>query len=129
MRSDENWKETRATAQDMELLTGVPVSITENYLKLLENLILHKFTEQVSTNKDLRGTDCQITLPYLGDLIVSISDNSQLTTSFVVRPSFYKKLIKCYTKKESPLITQISTLVEDEFVRKFNANESGDSLE
>lgn len=122
MKSDENWKESRLLAQDLELIAGVPVEVTEDYLKIIENLIIHKFVEILS-NEDFRGKDCQVELPYLGSLVVSVDEKNKMSTNFVVRNSFYRKLRKAYLHRESPLVEQCSSILGDHLVELF---EKGD---
>ena len=36
MKSDDNWKETRLLAEDLQNLIGLPSKVTEDYLKIIE---------------------------------------------------------------------------------------------
>lgn len=119
MRPDDNWKETRILAEDLDTLLGLPKDITEDYLKILENLIIHRFVEQLEDCHDFRGKDCQIELPYLGSLVISVDDKNKLSTDFVVRDTFYRKLRNAFHSKESPLISQCGKILGEELVKKF----------
>lgn len=119
MNPDENWKETRASAEDLSLLLGVSTSTTEEFLKVLENLIIHRFVEALT---DTESEEVSIELPYLGSLVISRQKKSPEIT-FVVRPAFYRKIKEaCHTLK-SPLTSQISAALGQKLVQKF---EEGD---
>lgn len=118
MNPDNNWKDTRATAEDLSLLLGVSVQTVEDFLIVLENLILHKYVEKLSEN-DSADVDISIELPYLGSLVVSISEKGQISTSFVVRRAFYRKLKKATGSLESPLTSQLCKILGNQLVESF----------
>lgn len=122
MNPDENWKETRVTAQDLSQLLGIPVKATEDILTVLENLIVHRFVEKISDD-DIRGTDVSIELPYLGSLIVSVRDNGGVETSFVPRKVFYNKIKKACYSRNSPLVEQLSKVLGEELVSRMEKGE------
>lgn len=122
MRPDDNWKETRASAEDLSDLLNVPVKATEDFLTVLENLIVHKFVETIS-DEDCRGKDIAVELPYLGTLVVSIDDNDQISLNFVARNVLYRKIKTSYTKRSSPLVSQLESILGDYLVKKM---EEGD---
>lgn len=119
MRPDDNWRETRLLAEDLDVLLGLPKNVTEDYLKILENLIIHRFVEKIADEEDFRGKDYQIELPYIGSLIVSISENSKISTDFVVRNSFYRKLKSACFSKTSPLVDQCADILGRDLAQKF----------
>jgi len=110
MNPDNNWKETRLLSQDLSELLGVPVQATEDFLLVMENLIIHKFIETIS-DEDFRGKDCQIELPYLGSLVISVDDKDRMSINFVVRKSFYKKIKNAYNNKNNPLSDQLCKIL------------------
>jgi len=114
MNPDNNWIETRLYAQDLSSLLGIPVQATENFLLVLENLIVHKIAERVP--EDSHNKDISIELPYLGSLIISIDSKNKVTTNFVIRNALYKKIRTACHKKESPLSDQISNILGDHLV-------------
>lgn len=122
MRPDDNWKETRASAEDLSSLLNIPVRTTEDFLTVLENLIVHKFVETIS-DEDCKGKDISITLPYLGSLVVQISDSGQISMNFVARNVLYRKIKTAYSKRESPLVSQLETILGDYLVHRM---EEGD---
>lgn len=125
MKSDNNWKETRLLAEDLSNLIGLSPEMTENFLKIIENLIIHKFLEVVSEeDNDLKGKDIQIELPYLGSLIISINDKDKLTTDFVVRNIFFRKLKSAYYSRESPLTEQVEKILGQQLSHEFEENGS-----
>lgn len=119
MKPDDNWAETRILAEDLDTLLGIPKGVSEDYLKVLENLIVHRLVEQVREEKDFRGKDCQIELPYLGSLIISIDNKNKISTNFVVRDTFYRKIRKAFHTKESPLVSQCSKILGEDLLNKF----------
>lgn len=110
MNPDNNWKETRLLSQDLSEILGVPVQATEDFLLVMENLIIHKFIETIS-DEDFRGKDCQIELPYLGSLVISVDDKNRMNINFVVRKSFYKKIKNAYNNKNNPLSDQLCKIL------------------
>lgn len=122
MRPDNNWKEVRASAEDLSCLLNIPVRATEDFLTVLENLIVHKFVEVVS-DEDCTGKDISIELPYLGNLVISIDENGQISLNFVARKVFYRKIKDAYNKRESPLVSQLEAILGDYLVKKM---EDGD---
>lgn len=124
MRPDDNWRETRATAEDLSELLNIPVKATEDFLVVLENLIVHRFAEEIS-DKDCKGKDISIELPYLGTLVVSISEEDQLSLNFVARNVLYRKIKNSYIKRTSPLVSQLGSILGDYLVEKM---EDGDIL-
>lgn len=119
MRPDDNWKETRILAEDLDTLLGLPKDITEDYLKILENLIVHRFVEQLEDCQDFRNKDCQIELPYLGSLVISVNEKNKISTDFVVRDTFYRKLRNALYSKESPLVSQCGKILGEDLVKRF----------
>lgn len=122
MRPDDNWKEVRASAEDLSDLMSIPVRATEDFLTVLENLIVHKFAETIS-DEECKGTDVAIELPYLGTLVVSIDENDQISLNFVARKVLYRKIKSAYVKRESPLVSQLESILGDHLARKM---EEGD---
>lgn len=118
MRTDDNWKETRVLAEDLNTLLNLPNNISEEYFKVLENLIVHKFLEKLLEDEDNNGKDYSIELPYIGTIVVSV-ENDRLSTSFSVKSSFYKKIKSAYDTKESPLVKQCSDILGEVLSRKF----------
>lgn len=114
IRTDPNWVETRVLAEDLSKLLGVPVQATEDFLLVLENLIVHKIAENVP--EDSQGKDISVELPYLGTLVVSINERNAVTTNFVIRNTLYKKIRTACHKKESPLTDQISNILGQHLV-------------
>lgn len=123
MNADDNWKETRLLAEDLENLLGVPKNINEDYLKIIENLIIHKFVEQILDDDESINNDYCIELPYLGSLIISINSINQLDINFVPRTAFYKKIRNAYIKKESPLLDQCTKILSNEYVKRFEESD------
>lgn len=123
MIPDDNWKETRILAEDISKLLGIPTQSTEDYLCVLENLIIHRLIELVNDSTDVTNKDYSVELPYLGTLIVSVSDSNKLTTSFVCRSSFNKKIKSAIFQKKNPLISQISKILGDVLVSKMEDGE------
>lgn len=123
MNADDNWKETRLLAEDLENLLGVPKNINEDYLKIIENLIIHKFVEQIMDDDESINNDYCIELPYLGSLIISINNINQLDINFVPRAAFYKKIRNAYIKKESPLLDQCTKILSNEYVKRFEESD------
>lgn len=126
MNPDNNWKEVRATAKDLSELLGVSERTVEDFLVILENLIIHRFIEALldydnegeSTYKDI-----SIELPYLGNLVVTIDENNQISTNFVLRKVFYRKLKKSVHTLESPLTNQLMNILGDNLVKLFEEGE------
>lgn len=121
MKVDDNWKQTRVLAQDLNKLLNLPTETSEKYLQILENLIVHKFLESVLSKED--NTCYEIELPYLGTLIIEVTDKGHLSTDFVVRPLFFKKLQAAYNTNESPLIQQCTDLLSEKLVKQFEEGE------
>lgn len=126
MNPDKNWKETRASAEDLLLLTGVPVNVTEEFLKTLENLIIHRFVESLADSED--KCDVSIELPYLGSLVVS-NDKKYPEINFVPRPAFYRKIKNACHSLESPLTSQVSDDLSRKLVRLFEEGDESDGKE
>lgn len=118
MNPDNNWKDTRASAEDLSLLLGVSTQTVEDFLVVLENLIIHKYIEELSKT-DESTADISIELPYLGSLIVSTNEKGQISTSFAVRRTFYRKLKKATNLMESPLTSQLCKILGNQLVEKF----------
>lgn len=123
MKPDDNWKETRLLCDDISNLLDIPRGVSEDYLTVLENLIIHKFAEAVCLEEDCRGKDFSIELPYLGSLIVSIDSKNHMSVNFAVRSAFYKKLRAAYTRKESPLTSQMYSILGDLLIEKMEEGE------
>lgn len=120
MNPDENWKETKATAKDLSVLLGVPESSTQNFLEVLENLIIHKLVESLSSEEDISDKDFSVELPYLGSLIVSLSGSrDSVSLSFVPRNTFYRKVRKACHTLESPLNDQVSAILGNHLSKLF----------
>lgn len=125
MKPDDNWKETRLLAEDISQLLNIPRGVTEDYLSVVENLIIHKFIE-CTNGEDIRGQEVSIELPYLGSLIVSVDEKGHITTSFVVRNVFYRKLKNAYQKHESPLVSQLGDILGKALVERMEEGEIED---
>lgn len=125
MNPDENWKETRLTAKDLSVLLGVSVSTVEEFLVVVENLLIHKLVETLSEVDDIGNTDVCIELPYLGSLVIS-TDKRKVSTNFVVRPSLYRKIKKACSSLESPLTEQLSTILGECLLKKYEEGEIGE---
>lgn len=117
MRPDDNWRETRASAEDLSELLGIHPKATEDFLVVLENLIVHRFLEAISDD-DCSGKDISIELPYLGTLVVSFDDHDQISTNFVIRKVLQRKIKTAYLKRTSPLVSQLETILGDHLVKK-----------
>lgn len=122
MRPDDNWREVRASAEDISDLMNIPVRATEDFLTVLENLTVHKFVETIS-DEECRGKDIAIELPYLGTLIVSIDEDDQVSLNFVARKVLYRKIKSAYVKRESPLVSQLESILGDHLVKKMEEGE------
>lgn len=125
MNPDENWKETRLTAKDLSVLLGVSVSTVEEFLVVVENLLIHKLVETLSEVDDIGNTDVCIELPYLGSLVISI-DKRKVSTNFVVRPSLYRKIKKACSSLESPLTEQLGEILGECLLKKYEEGEIGE---
>lgn len=118
MNPDNNWKETRLLAEDISTLLGVPAKTVEDFLLVLENLIVHRLAETIS-QEDFNGKDCSVELPYLGSLVVSCDDKGKVSTDFVVRPALYRKIRAVVNHSStSPLIKQLCEILGEDCVRK-----------
>lgn len=125
MNPDNNWRETRATAEDMSLLLGVSVTDTENFLKVLENLIIHRLVEELA---DSEAEDVSIELPYLGSLVVS-REKKYPEISFVPRNSFYRKIKDACRTLKSPLTSQVEVALGQKLVKIFEEGDESDGKE
>lgn len=127
MNPDNNWKETRATAEDLSKLLGVSVSAVEDFLVVLENLIVHKIVEALSSSDQSdSGEDREVSveLPYLGSLVVSIlGKRESVSLSFCPRSSFYKKVRKACHMLESPLVSQLERVLGEKLLKMFEEGE------
>lgn len=127
MKTDDNWKETRLLAKDILDLTGVPIETTEHFLELLEDLIIHRFLEMVLSDNSNEDTDYSIELPYLGTLVLAINpNNNNISTSFNIRKSLYKKIKSAYNSRISPLTCQIEENLKNRLVKKFEEEDYED---
>lgn len=126
MKVDDNWNETRATCQDLESLLELPKDISEDFLLILENLILHKFALSLRENPECESH--QISLPYLGDLVIHQEKGKLNSVDFVPRKVFYKKIKNICQTKESPLVEQCASLLGKDLVSKFLSGEGGEVL-
>lgn len=113
MISDGNWHETRVEAQDIADLCGLPLKTVESFLVVVENVILHSFYEQYR-GRDRKSDmdDFSVTLPYLGDLVISVdskkdSDEKSVSIGYVPRKAFYEKIKGITEGQLSPLTRQI----------------------
>lgn len=86
MKVDDNWNETRITCQDIETLLGLPRDVSEDYLTILENLILHKLALSLRENPD--SENYQVSLPYLGSLVIHTNLGKLESIDFVPRRVF-----------------------------------------
>lgn len=120
MTSDENWKETQVLIKDIAQLLGVPPGMTKDLLKVMENLIVHNLVELIAKEKNPSDKDYAIELPYLGTLVVSLTGSrDQVSTSFVPRKSFYRKLRKACHTLESPLVEQVGQILGEHFAELY----------
>lgn len=128
MNPDANWKETRILAEDLDTLLGIPVGTSEDFLTVLENLIIHRFVEILRDTDQRDTTDYSIELPYLGTLVITPTGKKklQLSISFSPRSVLYRKLKSAYFSHESPLVTQLGKLLGDQLVSKFENGEIED---
>lgn len=126
MNPDENWKETRATAEDLSILLGVPTSTTEEFLKVLENLIIHRLVEVLS---DSESEDVAIELPYLGSLVISDPKKKYPDISFVPRKAFYRKIKDACQSLKSPLTSQIGVALGQKLVQIFEEGDESNGKE
>ena len=120
MKVDDNYRESKILAEDLSVL--IDGFVTKDLLfifKTLENLIIHDLVEQINKEDDPKGKDFEIVLPYLGSLVISVSDKNKLSTNFVVRNSFYHDLRKYYNKNESPLTEQYAKLLGEALSKKY----------
>lgn len=123
MNVDDNWKETRLLAEDIDKLLGIPSETSEKYLTILSSLIIHKFLESLLDNESKAGT-YQINLPYVGSLLVEINEKGQISTDFVVRGSFYKALKRAYTSHESPLVNLCTDYLSEDLLKRYKEGPS-----
>lgn len=123
MRVDDNWKKTRILAQDIDQLLGLPVETSEKYLQVLEDLIIHNFLELVLSTDTKDETVFELELPYLGTLIITVKNGKHLSTDFVARPLFNKKLQTAYTAEKSPLVHTCVDLLSKKLVKQFEEGE------
>lgn len=127
MKTDENWKQVRLLSKDLETLLDLPLKEIEEYNEVFQDLIIHKFIEDVSKEDDPRGLDYEIILPYIGSLIISISDKGKISsTNFVCRPAFFHDLRKAYNSLESPLVKRYSKILGKTLVDKYNEENGND---
>lgn len=115
---DCNWKETKLTIQDLSTLLGVSTKTLKEFFEVVENLLVHKFLEEVLKSDSLEDTDIEVALPYLGSLVLSLNKKN-ISTNFVIDNNLYKKLKKAYLSKESPLTDQICKLLGKDLLDKF----------
>lgn len=112
MNPDENWKETKACSEDLSTLLGIPESSVQEFLEVLENLIIHRLVETLLSEDTISDKDFSVELPYLGSLVVSLSGSrDNVSLSFVPRNTFYRKIRKACHTLESPLNDQISSIL------------------
>ena len=120
MNPDENWKETKATSKDLSELLGVPESSTQEFLEILENLIIHRLVESLLSEDTISEKDFSVELPYLGSLIVSLSGSrDNVSLSFVPRNTFYRKIRRACHTLESPLNAQISSILGGHLAKSY----------
>lgn len=120
MNPDENWKETKATANDLSKLLGIPESSTIEFLEVLENLIIHRLVESLLTEDKISDKDFLVELPYLGSIVVSLTGaRDRVSISFVPRNTFYRKIRKACHTLESPLNDQVSFILGSSLSKLF----------
>lgn len=123
MTPDENWKETRVLAKDISLILGTPDKDVEELLKTIENLIVHKLVEAMTT-EEISNKDFSVELPYLGTLVVSISGSrDSVSTNFVPRRTFYRKIRKACHTLESPLTSQLCEKLGEHYATLYEEGE------
>lgn len=124
MTPDENWKEVKILSEDLSALLGVSEKSTKEFLTTLENLIIHRLTEQVSLSEETHDVEYSIELPYLGTLVVSVEGPRDLVSlSFVARNSFYRKVRKACHHQESSLNSQVASQLGEHLVNLFEKGE------
>ena len=117
MKVDDNWRETKVTLEDMESLLGIPSRVSEEYLKILENLLVHRFLEEMLSCEEDQAS-YQVDLPYLGSLVIH-KKGTKLSTDFAPSSSFYRKLKKAANSQESPLVRQCAKLLGQDLAEIF----------
>ena len=125
MKTDNNWIETRILSDDISSLLGVPNKTTEDFLLTIENLVVSRLLT-VLGDDDCKGKDYSIELPYLGTLVVSCSNKGNITTNFVCRPLFYRKIRKAVNCRVNPLEYQIGKVLGDYLVSKMEGDIESD---
>lgn len=120
--SDNNWKQTRVTSEELSELLGIPVSTVENFFEVLENLILHKLLEEMGSGSTI-GKDFEIILPYLGSVVISWGAYNRISYGFSLRTVFFRKLKKMHYTRTSPLAEQLCNLVSKDLLNKFDEGE------
>lgn len=126
MTPDDNWKETRVLAEDLSELLGIPKQASEDFLLVLENLIIHKLVEKLS-DEDCKGQDISIELPYLGTLIISVDEQGRVSEDFVCRKTFARKVKSAVNQRESPLVSQLGKILGESLVKKMEEGEVEDN--
>lgn len=126
MTPDENWKETRVLCEDLSELLGIPKQSSEDFLLVLENLIIHKLVEKIS-DEDCKGQDISVELPYLGTLIISVDERGKVSEDFVCRKTFARKIKDAVNRRESPLVSQLGKVLGEHLVKKMEEGEVEDN--
>lgn len=124
MIPDDNWKETQVYAQDLSTLLGIDSKSTQEFLVTLENVIIHRLVEVIADTPDKSNKDYSLELPYLGNLIVSLSGTrDKVSVNFVTRPAFYRKIRKACHDLRSPLVGQVSSELGKHLVKLLEEGE------
>ena len=126
---DDSWIVIDDLLSDLEKLTEIPKSISRDFLKIIENLIVHKFIEKVNEidlESDISGKDIEIVVPLIGSLVISIGDDKKISdNTFTMNKKFYNKLKESLDTRESPLVLYLSKIVGEDLVRRYVNYENG----
>lgn len=127
--NDDNIKTTKMLCENIKSISGMPVYLSENFIKLIVNSILHNIMVENCESTDGKEKIIKTYIPYIGELNITMCGNNIANTEIKLNNWFKKFAVNAVNDFESPLMNSVSDIMVERIKEKYTAFLNGDLYE
>lgn len=121
MPVNSNYDNTRKLCKDLSNLISLPVHITNSFIKIIANALIHRISEEALDIEYGKLKSSSIDIPYVCTIDIEIIDNDIKINNVHFEEEFKKKVLKAVNTGDSPLVESAEKALIESLKNRYNS--------